>query len=347
MATRRTTAKVEVPIPPSANGGPKDTMKTATSQINTPPPAGSPFLPTALEALLLSIYPGTLLLGSLVSILQPASRAATYLPHAQSYDPRNAPSYFAKKSNVFNVYFVKVGWIWITLAFFLHLFSHPSLGPPLRAQFTKRRSQAALRYLCITATWFAVTQWFFGPAIIDRSFRWTGGKCEAVVGGGDDDAGDLARKVEAGEIKEVFTHAACKTIGGQWRGGHDISGHVFLLILGSAMLWMELLPAVLRMEGLTEARRILTFDGLVRRPTFEAEESASDPEEKKEMGVGVQVSLAVAALCWWMLLMTAAFFHTWFEKLTGLLVAFTAIYAVYFLPRALPAWRQIVGMPGV
>lgn len=345
MATRRTTAKVEVPISPSANGSAKDSMKTAASQVNTPPPAGSPFLPTALEALLLSIYPGTLLLGSLFSTLHPASRNATYLPNSQSYDPRDAPSYFAKKSNVFNVYFVKIGWLWITLAFFLLILSHSSLGPPLQARLTKRRIQATLRYLCITATWFAVTQWFFGPAIIDRSFRWTGGKCEAIYN--QEDASDLARKMEGGEFKEVFTHAACKTIGGQWRGGHDISGHVFLLILGSAMLWMELLPAVLRMEGLREARRILTSDGMVRKATVEAEGESSDSAEQKEMGVGIQASLLVAALCWWMLLMTAAYFHTWFEKVTGLLVAFIAIYTVYFLPRALPAWRQIIGMPGV
>ena len=50
---------------------------------------------------------------------------------------------------------------------------------------------------------------------------------------------------------------------------------------------------------------------------------------------------------WWMLLMTAAYFHTWFEKFTGLLVALGALWVVYFLPRGLPAMRAAVGMPGV
>jgi hypothetical protein len=50
---------------------------------------------------------------------------------------------------------------------------------------------------------------------------------------------------------------------------------------------------------------------------------------------------------WWMLLMTAAYFHTWFEKFTGLFVASTALYAIYFLPRAVPLVRQAIGMPGV
>ena len=150
-----------------------------------------------------------------------------------------------------------------------------------------------------------------------------------------------------GEVREVFTNAACKAIGGQWKGGHDISGHVFLLILGSAMLWLELLPAVLRMEGLREARRIMTTGGLVRNATIEADEQPASVDERKELGVGIKVALGVAGLSWWMLLMTAAYFHTWFEKFTGLLVAFGTIYVVYFLPRAVPALRQVVGMPGV
>ncbi len=160
-----------------------------------------------------------------------------------------------------------------------------------------------------------------------------------------DHPADMMEKAEMSDVREVFTHAACKTIGGQWKGGHDISGHVFLLILGSAMIWLELLPAVLRMEGLREARRIMTSDGLIRSASIEADvqlEPASEPH-----GYGVWGSLLVLGSSWWMLLMTAAYFHTWFEKFTGLIVAFGTIYAVYFLPRAVPAFRRIVGMPGV
>lgn len=337
MATRRTT-KVEVPISssPTTNG--------TTSKPSNQDPAlvsNSPFLPTVLESVLLAIYPTTLVLGSLFSTLHPDTRFATYLPDSQSYDPRNAPSYFAKKSNVFNVWFVKIGWFWTTLAFFLLIFSHSSLGPPLTLKFTKRRAQAALRYASITLIWVFVTQWFFGPAIVDRSFRWTGGQCEMIQGETHE---DRLEKAEMSDFREVFTHAACKATGGTWRGGHDISGHVFLLILSSAMLWLELLPAVLRMEGLREARRIRTQDGLNRSAALESDDRA---QGARDMGVGIQVSLAVAVLSWWMLLMTAAYFHTWFEKLTGLLAAFGAIYLVYFLPRAIPTLRQVLGMPGV
>ncbi|KAI5369256.1 Putative Fat storage-inducing transmembrane protein [Septoria linicola] len=336
MATRRPNkVEINVPIPPRA----AETIKSTADKLDSP--RGSPFLPTILEASLLAIYPATLLLGSLFSILHPASRNATYVASSQSYDPLDAPSYFAKKSNIFNVYFVKVGWFWTTLAFFVLIFTHSSHGPAFRVQFTKRRVQAIARYVVITTIWVFMTQWFFGPGIVDRSFRWTGGKCDRVL------ATDLADKLEEGDAKDVFTHAACKAIGGQWRGGHDISGHVFLLILGSTMLWMELLPAVLHSEGLREKRRIRTADGLTRNASMETDARPGDAAGQRELGFGIKAALGVAGLSWWMLLMTAAFFHTWFEKVTGLLVAFSAIYTVYFLPRGLPALRQALGLPGV
>lgn len=341
MTTRRTATKVDIPISPTKS--PSSTATNTADLQDTPPT--SPFLPTRLETLLLAIYPLTLLLGSLFSTFHPSTRAAPYSPTLQSYQPASAPSYFARKTNIFNLYFVKIAWVWITSAFFLLIFTHASLGPPLRPSLTRRRTQAALRYACVTLVWIAVTQWFFGPPIIDRSFRWTGGKCQTIY---SSSPSAEVEKAQWSEAEKVFTHAACKAIGGQWKGGHDISGHVFLLILGSAMLWLELLPAVLRMEGLREARRVLTSDGLVRRAGYESGQGVERKRlEGEQVALGVKVALGVAGMSWWMLLMTAAYFHTWFEKFTGLMVAFAAVYVVYFLPRAVPAWRSVVGMPGV
>ena len=129
MATRRTT-KVDVPLTPTTNGNTSSFKASSPSSTNldAPPATGSPFLPTTLESLLLAIYPSTLLLGSLFSSLAPATRHAPYNTHSQSYDPAHAPNYFARKSNAFNVYFVKIGWFWITLAFFALVGTHGSFG---------------------------------------------------------------------------------------------------------------------------------------------------------------------------------------------------------------------------
>jgi len=186
--------------------------------------------------------------------------------------------------------------------------------------------------------WIFVTQWFFGPAIIDRGFLLTGGQCELVQAA---DAGN----VEMDKSRQFFTGAACKAIGGKWRGGHDISGHVFLLVLGSMFLFEEVLHVVLRSSKTKEERTVLMNDGAVK--SADVEFQSGNMAEEGKWTLGAKVVLGIGGLSVYMLLMTAAYFHTWFEKLTGLLVAFSGIFVVYFLPRIVPGLRSIIGMPGV
>ncbi|KAF2267788.1 hypothetical protein CC78DRAFT_541425 [Lojkania enalia] len=331
MATRR-----KPTTPPTANGkpAPLTTTMPSSSIVNPSSNRRSPFLPTRLEAQLISIYPLTLLLGSIFSTLSPSTRSAPYSAASQSHPPEFAPSYFAQKKNVFNVYFVKKGWFWTTLAFSIFLVFNSGMGKGLSV----RRIRALLRYASMTMWWVVVTQWFFGPPLIDRGFRFTGGQCELLR--------DANAREEMSETREYFTAAACKAVGGTWKGGHDISGHVFLLILGSALLWFEFLPALTHAEGLRDGRRILLGDGKVASVAVEKEE-VTDKEASRETTGGVKFAIGVAALMWWMLLMTAAYFHTWFEKFTGLLVAFVGLWSVYFLPRGMPGLRAVLGMPGV
>ncbi|KAF2647168.1 hypothetical protein K491DRAFT_699805 [Lophiostoma macrostomum CBS 122681] len=322
---------------PPVDGQPTPLTSTMpASSIRVSPASRSPLLPTRLEFLLISIYPATLLLGSIFSTLSPASRSAPYSAASQSHPPEFAPSYFAHKRNVFNVYFVKVGWFWTTLAFTVFWSFNPGFG---RSWFSKRRIQAAGRYAGVTLWWVFVTQWFFGPPLIDRGFRFTGGQCELIR--------DPEAREDMSDTREYITAAACKGVGGSWKGGHDISGHVFLLILGSALLWSEFLPALTRAEGLRDGRRITLDDGKVASVAVEKDKGLEEKKTEEPVTQGVKLALGVATLMWWMLLMTAAYFHTWFEKFTGLLVAFGALYTVYYLPRGVPSLRAVVGMPGV
>jgi len=155
------------------------------------------------------------------------------------------------------------------------------------------------------------------------------------------------------EKKQFFTASACKVNGGMWKGGHDISGHVFLLILGSVLLWMEVLPAVLKAQGLNEERRVRVGSGKVVKTrsivdgTVEVDEDKLDKRQEEYTSLGVKVAVGVVALSWWMLLMTAAFFHTWFEKFTGFVVAFVGVGLIYLAPRGLPQLRAVLGMPGL
>ncbi|CAP68326.1 uncharacterized protein PODANS_7_3610 [Podospora anserina S mat+] len=130
------------------------------------------------------------------------------------------------------------------------------------------------------------------------------------------DAGDVG-------VKEVFTAAACKSAGGRWSGVHDISGHVFLLVLGSCFLLQEVGWVVGRwVRFVREERAVVMADGAVKGATAEVEREVRYQGEDIGRGMGVMEGLApgapvavgVVGLCAWMLLMTAIYFHTWFEK---------------------------------
>ncbi|KAK4447139.1 FIT family protein scs3 [Podospora aff. communis PSN243] len=282
--------------PPSAFPGPSANL----GQLQ--PARNNPYLPTPTELALLAGYPVVLLFGALFSLVSPQTRAAPYdaIRHAHIQDSPLVPSYFARKDNLLNILFVKRGWAWITVAFFVFVFTHPALGTGAR------RARATVRWAVVTTWWIFVTQWFFGPAIIDRGFRWSGGKCE--VAGGEVDRGTAS-------TKEVFTNAACKSVGGRWAGGHDISGHVFLLVLGSFFLVQEVGWVAARWARyVREERSVVMGDGAVKGAGVEKEEGKERRDVAvtalEALGRGGSFAAAVIGLCGWMLLMTAIYFHT-------------------------------------
>ena len=272
----------------------------------------SPFLPTTLEAVLLALYPMILATGSFYAIIDPTTRASPYVMANQAHDPAFAPSYFAKKSNLFNTLFVKRGWFWMSFAYFTFVLTHSKL---LRSPLNnyQKRMQGFLRWAVATTWWVFVTQWFFGPPIIDRGFTLTGGACEFVELVKNDD-------IESTSAQRFMSGVACKAHGGKWFGGHDISGHVFLLVLGSAFLFEEVLFAVSRASRAKEERTVLTSSGEVKAADAEVVAAArpelDETETENPWDWGVKVALIVGALSLWMLLMTAAYFHTWFEKVS-------------------------------
>lgn len=298
----------QMPLPPSSF--PITSQKTTTTARNTP------YLPTPTELVLLAGYPFLLLFGAVFSFLSPQTRAAPYdaLRHAHIQDPALAPSYFARKDNVVNVFFVKRGWFWITLAFFTFVLTHPAF------ETGARKARASVRWAVVTTWWVFVTQWFFGPAIIDRGFRWSGGKCEVVL--------DEVGKGTASS-KEVFSAAACKAVGGRWSGGHDISGHVFLLVLGSFFLVQEVGWVAARWARyLREERSVVMYDGAIKGAGIEAERREEAAVSLLEaLGKGGSLAAGVVGLCGWMLLMTAIYFHTWFEKVSSLFLQLSWIIA--------------------
>ena len=329
---------------PQTESSPDSTSASPEREVSLARSRPSPYI--------LLIYPIILALGSLFSVLSPSASPSTYSAPftpgvASDINTPKTPqtlNYFAGKGNFLNLYFVKVGWFWTTLAFGLLQLTttnYPKQQPPSSRTSSKNNNilQALLRYSLITLTWIFTTQWFFGPALIDRSFTSTGGRCVPRHGKVD----SLAEGIE---LSTVATNLSCKTVGGKWLGGHDISGHFFMLVLSSAFLFLEFFIS----ETQTQAAH----------PNISAEAAAriakeTTEEEKRAVG-GWESEGVVKARLWtqylvwavivldaWMLLMTAIWFHTLFEKVSGLVLASLSVWGVYFLPRISPEWRRVVG----
>ncbi|KAI9672731.1 MAG: hypothetical protein M1831_000166 [Alyxoria varia] len=405
----------------------------------------SPFLPTTHELILLSLYPLILLIGSLYANLSPTLRNAPYSHTLQSYQPASAaPSYFATKRNVLNVYFVKVGWLWcsVALAVFTLLAArgraaidigiaplvlpaehdgeqkrgrnkkqdgdsdeddartkHP-IGSvrlhdmsPNRRSFEsdlrlRRRYQVAIRWILCTTAWYITTQAFIGASLVDRLYTITGGACAQHLTPAAETSWWKFKKGKEGPalpqyIKGVASNVACKRAGGVWAGGLDMSGHVFLLMLGSGMLAFEMLPVVMPWwRGLTSDRVVRSSSSSQEQQDSQSQQLADttttttrlsntretppsssllhttsataysrsmDPDSPSVTlkPYGVAVAMVVVILSWWMLLMTAAFFHTWVEKVLACGWAGAVLYAVYVVPRGVEGLRGVVGLPGV
>ena len=150
-----------------------------------------------------------------------------------------------------------------------------------------------------------------------------------------------------GRSRYALSAGACKAIGGQWKGGYDISGHVFILVLGVGFLGYEVWGGG-RSRDIVDGRR--DFDGILSD-----EKRESDDDEGKEVkrrrgemrrrriSTAMYPPMIVVGLSLWMLLMTAVYFHTWFEKFLGLVVALGGIWSVYILPRG---WDGLGGWVG-
>ena len=153
------------------------TNGTATSSM---PSNVSLFVPTLLQMhiVILAVYPLTILLGTI-----------------SNYPP---DSYFALKSNFINVFFLKFGWAWTTVAFIPHLLLLQNKVAPLT------------RYAAATIWWYLVTQWCFGPPIMDKVINTT---CSTLTIGLSRDRGIMSTCEERGSSR--YFHFSIMSI--EWR----------------------------------------------------------------------------------------------------------------------------------
>lgn len=148
-------------------------------------------------------------------------------------------SYFSRSDNLFNVYFVKLGWFWTTLFSvpFLYL-TNLTLCCGNLGKFLKHHLP---RIVIATVFWFTWTKLF---NVIETGF----GRCN---------------------VKGFETKRGCLKAGHFWNG-FDISGHAFILIYSSLVLIEEARPIV-GWDNIKEHLRLEEY----RRKTQDASPSSN------------------------------------------------------------------------
>ncbi|ODV71229.1 Scs3p CYBJADRAFT_169627 [Cyberlindnera jadinii NRRL Y-1542] len=239
---------------------------------------------TIPELVVIAVYPLTVLLGEL-------------LHHATGH----VDSYFSNKHNLINVVFVKQGWAWTIFVLLYFLIQHYGLT-----------RTTLLRILGGTAWWVVFTQWFFGLPLMDRIFLMTGGGCNY-----ESFEIDIEQDVVIGSLM-------CRKMKGTWIGGHDPSGHVFLLVLSSLIMWFELLERGTLLTDLTKFR-----DAVQRSSVAPYGQITSC---LRALTHSTMLLLGLLWLWWFMLLMTSTYYHYFSEKITGLIAAYIGLL-IYIGPR--------------
>ena len=198
------------------------------------------------------------------------------------------------KRHLLNVYFVKVGWAWtsLPLVFFIPL-STDLLGQRLGWQSSRTRAlmvSSWRKLLYASLYWFLITQWFFGPSLLDRLFHaWPWAECE--------------------DGASTSFHA-CKAAGFRWIS-FDISGHCFLMVHSSLLIWEELVPFRQLLMANTQQLWSGQVSVLSRTGAF--------------MAVSF-VLVSILFLWYYMLILTSIFFHSASEKVLGTALGFLFWY---------------------
>lgn len=160
-----------------------------------------------------------------------------------------------------------------------------------------------------------MTQWCWGPPLIDRLFAATGGTCSVP---------SLTYSIE------------CKRAGGQWEGGHDASGHCMMLIRATLFLWEEVIAGgFVPFGSCTTDKDGKDLGGMGLGAKICA----------KGGRPGCLSSSFAAAICilWtFMLMTTALFFHPLEEKISGTIFGILGWAGTYLI--AYPHF-EFPGMP--
>ncbi|ORZ39160.1 Fat storage-inducing transmembrane protein [Catenaria anguillulae PL171] len=180
----------------------------------------------------------------------------------------------------------------------------------------ERKLWAIVRYSMATGFWLALTQWFFGPSLLDRFNRQTGGSCtpsSALLHSLD----PALRDHFSTNAMQAETLRDCRAYNGVWTHGHDVSGHCLLLIHSILFLNLEFLT-----HGNAAAAH--TRPGATEQP--QDERRARRPYRQ-----AAKLIHGLTALWTLILVITMMYYHNLSELVNGI-VAGTLFCAIAYSP---------------
>lgn len=252
------------------------------------------FAPTFIKV---GIYMGTLIVCSLI----------------RDFNLIGNDIYFAQKNNIFNVYFVKMGWLW-TLLVCVPFVLMTSVVYTGFNKFYIRNNIA--RLVVATAMWFVFT------TIFDQIDQKTG-KCM---------------------LSKIKTKHECKSKNHEWLNGFDISGHTFIL-MHALFLMLEEVKVFNKWE---ELRRKL--EDMARRNEFPTPSSEKAHYYYQLLTPYIKANFVVMAaltLLWEiMLLSTFLYFHTFLHKVIAASFAVIVWFCTYRVWYSSRDMFMSPGMPG-
>lgn len=238
-----------------------------------------------------ALYMGSLFIISLIGDFAPFPR-----------------TYFARSDNVFNVYFVKLGWAW-TLAVCVPYLVMTSRV--LSAGDTNRMLIHHVPRIAIaTAVWFVYTKSF---NYIENVY----GRCN---------------------VRGLDTKPACLK-GGHFWNGFDISGHIFILMYSSLMLIEEARPIVgwehikehIRHEEHNRSTNEKSTTNPLRNLKDDEFQAVKQLYEQYTPYIRLLfIAIAALQLLWdFMMLCTMLYFHKMIEKVLSGILAIVTWYITY------------------
>ncbi|CAF0761754.1 unnamed protein product [Rotaria sp. Silwood1] len=206
-------------------------------------------------------------------------------------------SYLSLKTNIFNIYFAKLGWAW-TMGLLIPFIYLTYITTYNHYQIITRH---LVRLLVATGVWYMVTSLF----VHVESYT---GMCKH-------------------ETMQGVTRRICLSGGFEWQEGHDFSGHVFLLLYAILIINEEVKSYDKGTKNADEANQIAQKSGETL--------SNINHEHLKIFSKIIRINyvlLAALTILWeFMILSTALYFHHTVHKLIAAGVAVFFWYITYYV----------------